>query len=133
MFHVNLKPSIRQLRQFGVIGMIALPTLGFLWTWDASTLMWSLPAGLIIGAGAQWAPRALLPLYVTLTVITLPIGIVVGEICLLSIYFGLIVPLGLVFRLVGRDALELRPARDADTLWRPRSPRRKASSYYRQS
>jgi len=133
MFHVNLKPNTRQLRQFGAIGMLALPTLGLLWTWNVATLMWSIPVGLVIGAFAQWAPQALLPFYIVLTVVTLPIGIVVGEVCLLSIYFGLFVPLGLVFRLIGRDALELHPAKDADTFWRPRSPRRHARSYFRQS
>jgi hypothetical protein len=56
-----------------------------------------------------------------------------SELALLVLYFGLVFPAGMLFRLLGRDPLALRLDRRARTYWSPKAPPRGAASYYRQS
>ena len=48
------------------------------------------------------------------------------------LFFGLITPLGLVFRLIGKDPLNRRFDRAAATYWSDPRPRRGKESYFRQ-
>jgi hypothetical protein len=133
MFRIHLQPDLRQLRQFGFIAVVAVPLIVWLWSRDTSAVLWSLPVSVLAGTLALFSPRALLPVFVGLTLVTIPIGLVVGELCLLLVYFGLMVPIGCIFKLIGRDALELSESPDQRTFWRPRHPPRDIRQYYRQS
>jgi hypothetical protein len=151
---INWTPTDRQLKQFGVICLIALPLVGWIWHASSSTLTILSVIGIgVAGLGLAF-PRALRPLFVALSLITVPIGLVIGELVLLSIYFGLFVPLGLFFRVTGRDALQLRIDRDLSetesgregdmatpaptqtppekTYWQPKQQPTRAATYYRQ-
>ena len=68
-----------------------------------------------------------------LTLLTLPIGLVVGEIILMTIYFLLFLPVSLVFRLIGRDALKRGIDRSAKTYWQSKPEPAGPESYFRQS
>ena len=71
-------------------------------------------------------------IYVFLMVVTLPIGFVVSLILMSVFYFGLLTPLGLLFHLIGRDALHRRLDQNARTYWiaHPRVDR--AERYFQQ-
>ena len=59
-------------------------------------------------------------------VLAFPIGWTVSLVLLGLVYYGLFTPIGLVFRLVGRDALQLRPRHRRDDLLDPaRGPGRR--------
>ena len=77
-------------------------------------------------------PSALKPVFLALTVVATPIGMVVGEIAMLSIYFGLFVPIGLMFRVLHRDALQLKIDRQAESYWQAKKQPKNVASYYRQ-
>ena len=51
----------------------------------------------------------------------------------LCVFFGVFLPIGLAFRLMGRDALQLKMARDTTTYWRSKPKPPHAGSYYRQT
>jgi len=55
-----------------------------------------------------------------------------GELAMLGIYFGVVFPVGMLFNLLGRDALEMRKAGRSGTCWRPKEQPDGAASYYRQ-
>src|SRR5262245_2437164 len=76
-------------------------------------------AALVFAVGALW-PAALRGVHGVLCVLTFPVGWVVSRLLLAAVYYGLITPLALAFRLAGRDPLGRRPAPDAATYWRPR-------------
>jgi hypothetical protein len=133
MFKINLKPDLRQLRQFGFIAMAAFPLLAWLWIGTADAVLWSLAFSVLAGLLALIRPQWLGPVFITLSLVTLPIGIVVGELSLMFVYFGLIVPMGLVFKLMGRDALSLRNSPNQSSFWHRRKPSRTVRQYYRQS
>ncbi len=133
LIDINRDPTTRQLRQFGVISLCVLPLVGWLWGAGRPTLGWLAVIGGVIAVTSLTWPKAVKPLFVGLTLLTAPIGIVVGELAQLLIYFGVFLPIGLIFRLMRRDTLQLRLDREAKTYWRPKPPPRHAASYFRQS
>lgn len=124
-------PNSSKLRWFG---WIALGLLLFIaWRWSSNVYVRNvfLLAGILTAGLASAVPRALKPVYVGLMLITLPIGMIVGEGIMLLVYFGLIFPLSLIFRLVGRDELRLRKEKQAHTFWLDRAAP-KTKNYFRQ-
>ncbi len=136
----NWNPTDRQLRQFGVACLVFLPLIGWLATGKPRTLAAAnLPLlaglaaiGLLLAIVALMKPRVVKPLFVAATAAALPIGMVVGELVLLLIFLLVFTPMALVFRLIGRDALQRHIDRNAKTYWQPKAQPRDAGSYYRQ-
>jgi hypothetical protein len=142
---VNWKPDARQLRWFGLFCVLGFGGLG---TWiflrqhvfgfELSTVaatrtayaLWSL--GTVCGLTGLVAPTALRPLYVVLTALALPIGFVVSHVLMALIYYGLITPIGLYFRLRGRDPLKRKLDPQATSYWDAREPVRDRARYFRQ-
>lgn len=145
LIQVNWRPDERQLRTFGAIGAVALTVLGGLATWRGSLLgiqlevataqrvayaLWG--AGALAAVLAWMAPRSLLPIYVIATAISLPIGFVISYVVLGILFYLVLTPFGLVFRLLGRDPLERRFDKASRSYWVARSPVDDVSRYYRQ-
>ena len=65
-------------------------------------------------------------------VVTFPIGWVLSHLLLGAVFYCLFTPLGLIFRLIGRDALGLRRS-VAVSYWRPKPAANDLRGYFRQS
>ena len=135
MISPNWYPNTRQLRQFAVIclfgfGLIGLMVLRVGGSFRAATVLWIVGAVIMLVGLAR--PEAVRIVYVVLTAITLPIGWAVSAVLLRTLFYLVVTPLGLVFRLVGRDALRLRRPR-TDSYWLEHVERTEAVSYFRQS
>ena len=137
----NWNPTDRQLRQFGVACLIILPLIGWLKTSNPLLLGGgvNLPLvfglaglGLLLAIVAFIKPRAIKPLFIAASLVTLPIGMVVGELVLLLMFLLVFTPIALIFRLIGRDALQRKIDRHAKSYWQPKAQPRDAASYYRQ-
>ena len=126
-------PNLRQLRQFGLIALVALPTVGWLWGAGTTLLTWLAVGGVVLGAIGFVAPAFLGPLFVGLSIVTMPLGMVIGELTMALVYFCVFVPIGLVFRLAGRDPMQRHVDRDRASYWEPKKKPASVSSYYRQS
>ena len=98
-----------------------------------SLIGWLALVGLALAAVGLLAPKVLKPVFVGLMLVALPIGMVIGELSMALIYFGVFLPIGLCFRLIGRDALQLKLDRNAQSYWQAKSTPRDVASYYRQS
>ena len=133
LVELNWTPKDRQLRQFGVICLVALPLVGWLWGGGLQIVGWLAAAGFTLAVAGLVVPKTLKPLFVLLSIVATPIGMLIGELAMLAIYFGVFLPIGLCFRLLKRDALRLKLNRDATTYWHAKKPPRGAPSYYRQS
>ena len=134
LVEMNWEPTDRQLKQFGVIALVALPALAWFWSGGNLTAV-SISGGvgaLLAGLGLL-VPRSLKPIFVGLCVLCIPIGIVVGELAMLVIYFGLFLPMAILFRIISRDRLKRRFDRQAETYWEPKRQPSGPASYYRQS
>ncbi len=144
MLQINLRPGRQELRQFGWIALIGFGVLGALIFWhklpmahltgDASTtvalVLWGI--GGVSALFSTVVPPANRPLYVGLIVVTYPIGYVLSHVLMALLFFGLFTPVGLVFRLIGRDSLHRRFEPDASTYWMPHRPPDTMKRYFRQ-
>lgn len=145
LVELNLNPAPRQLRTFGLIG---LAVFGGLAAWaafqgrlfgmdlgpEAARLAGFTLAGLagLCGVLAAAWPKGLKPLFIGLSVITLPIGLVVSHVVMLALFFLVLTPLGLAMRAGGWDAMERRLSRGEKTYWKRRSPAPRVDRYFRQ-
>ncbi len=131
LIEINWSPTQKQLRQFGLLCLIVLPLLGWLWRANSNTVLTLFAIAVVIAGLAYVQPRWVRPIFVGLILLAAPIGMVVGELAMLLIYFTIFLPISLAFRLVRRDALQLRIDRSASTYWQPKTEPKDISSYYR--
>ena len=141
---VNFRPTRRDLRHFGVIAFVAFGLLGGWLLWRRSLFGVDLGAaartvayglwgvGVVSGVLSVVAPAANRPLYVTMIALTYPIGFVVSHLILAFVFYGLITPIGLVFRLAGRDALRRKFEPDAASYWITHREPGSVERYFRQ-
>lgn len=132
MIQMNTAPTTRQLRQFGCLCAVLIPAIGWFWSAPNAILWWLLGMGLLIAVLAWTAPSVIRPLFIALSIVAFPIGLVVSEAAMLLIYFGVFFPIGLLFKSVRRDALKLRMDRTATSYWTDKSEPTDPESYYRQ-
>lgn len=133
IFEINTQPADRQLKQFGMICVVAIPVAVWMWGGQSSALIVGGIAGVALGLVGLISPRLLKPVFVALVFLTFPIGLIVGELIMLTIYFGLFLPMALMFRIIGRDALQRRASTDAVSFWSPRTSPTSVRKYYQQS
>ena len=92
--------------------------------------LWGL--GALSAVFSLLAPQANRALYVGLAIAAYPIGLVVSYAIMGLLFYGMITPFGLVFRIVRRDSLKRRYDPQAQSYWvdarAPRAPER----YFRQ-
>jgi hypothetical protein len=126
----------RTLREFGGIAL-AMGAALFAWSWyrhghgTSAPGLVALVLGVLIGIpGVLW-PNSIRPAYLAAMAVTKPIGHVVSLAFLAIVYYGVLTPLALAFRLSGRDAL-LRRHRDAQTHWVDRIPTADVRDYLKQ-
>ena len=136
MISVSWNPTERELRQFAVIALFGFGLIGYL------VELWT---GSLAVAGAFWVlgsvtallgllrPNAVRPLYVALIAITLPIGLVLSNVLLGLMFYGILTPFALVFRAIGRDPLQRKRRNDVASYWLERNSRADAASYFRQT
>jgi hypothetical protein len=145
MISVNWHPERSDLRWFGVACVVVFGALGaaaFAWrtlfgfglsepvSVQVAAACWVVAAS--SGVLAVAAPSALRPFYRALTAVSLPIGYVVSRAIMALVYFGIVTPIALVFRLAGRDALARRRDPARRSYWEPRAAAGDIKRYYRQ-
>ena len=133
LIEIQWSPTDRQLRQFGAVCLVALPAIA--WFWGGNTTVIQSFAGLGLAAAGIGLlfPQWLKPVFLALSVAAIPIGIVIGEVAMLLIYFGLFLPFSIAFRLTRRDALQLGRSTVKTSYWQEKKKPTDVSSYYRQS
>jgi len=128
--------SRRTLRQFAGI---SVGVFGFLFalSWyrhdgHPSVAAWIAGSfAAFVGLPGTLFPELIRPVYMAAMAVTKPIGNVIGLIMLAIIYYGLLTPLAILFRLIGRDNLALRRP-NAESYWIPKLEQRDPRSYLRQ-
>jgi hypothetical protein len=136
LIEIEWHPTDRQLRVFGVSGLLAsiAAALVLHFVWGAAVL-WTMvvvAAGAAIFLCSRISPAATRFLYVGLTLVGMPIGLVVNFILLAVFYFLLLTPLALVFRLIGRDPLCRKFDAAAESYWVPHKASEDTERYFHQ-
>lgn len=135
MIKLQLQPDQKMLSQFAWVAPIGF--LAFAWLFSrfglGDTAFWvtlSLGPITLVShlAGLRVVP---LTMFRALVLLTFPIGLVVLPLLIGAIYYGVFTPMGLVFRLIGRDVMGRKFDRGTATYWRDRGAPRAASSYFK--
>ncbi len=131
------RASDRQLRQFAIaLVVFAVAAVALRWVRHGSPGAWAVgaaSAAVAAGIAGAFFPRRIAWLFSVVTTVTYPVGLVVSEMMLVVLYFGVITPMALVCRLAGRDRLQRTIDRAAPTYWMPRRGVSEPSRYFRQS
>lgn len=124
MISINWKPNARELRMFAALLMLFCVGVAGFWNWKSGQAI-----GPLILIGVSWAvsliglliPSAIRWLYVSWMLATFPIGWAISHLLLAAIFFGVIMPIGLFLRMLGRDPMQKSFDRLATTYWIARS------------
>ena len=133
LIEINWNPTNRQLRQFGLISLAAIPLIGWIWGATVEVVGWCAVAGAVLALVGGLYPRALKPVFLGLTLLALPIGLVMGELAMFTIYITVFFPIGIIFRILRRDRLRIRVSRSDSTYWQLKKQPAGPASYFRQS
>ncbi|MBM3972958.1 MAG: hypothetical protein FJ301_02515 [Planctomycetes bacterium] len=144
---LQLQPDRRMLRQFAWAALVLLPAVAwFLARRHDLPTPWALAIGGLgvlvaiaqIGAfcvsealGALLEKAITKPVFQGLMVVAFPIGLVVSTVLIAAIFYVVITPIGLVFRIIGRDAMGKRFDKSAPSYWHVRGAPRPTTSYFK--
>jgi len=133
---INLTPSRRELRQFGLfffpafaalLGWILLRATG---SWSVAGTLWGIgSAAILLGAVA---PAAVRPIWVATMLVTYPIGLVLSHVAIGIVYYLVVTPVGLLLRLFKGDPLHRAWDPDATSYWIRRKPPADVDRYFKQ-
>jgi hypothetical protein len=88
---------------------------------------------LVVGLLGLAVPSSIRPVYSGLMYLTYPIGVVVSYILLSAFFYLVFTPLGLIFKVIGRDPLVLRAPSARESYLIPKASPAGVESYFRQS
>ena len=144
LVHLDLKPASRTLRQFGLIGLVVFPIFAVLAYYQVLAFKFLpdvavKPTAIVLAALAVYcglfaliAPAALKPLYVLMAVVFFPIGLVVSFLVMAVVFYLVLTPMGLVFKLIGRDSMNRKFEPAMPSYWIKRCPPASVKRYFRQ-
>ena len=136
LVEVKWHPDRKELHNFAIVAMIASVVISaLLYLLKGLAIKWCAiicAGGIIVFLTSFINIRITRIIYRGLILVTLPIGYVVSFILLAAFYFLLLMPVGLAFRLFGRDPLGRKFDPDADSYWVAHRPPEGLDRYFRQ-
>lgn len=107
-----------EARKFGITLGIALGALGGLFLWrDKAVYRYFFGVSGLLIVLALASPRSLIPFQRGWTRLGEGLGWVMTRVILITLFYALVTPLALVARLLGKDFLDMRFDRRADSYW----------------
>ncbi len=134
LIRIDIHPSRRQLTVFGAGWLVLFGALSAA-AWGAGSHGMALALGIVaaaVPAAGALVPHLMRIVYVATAYLTMPVGLVLSFVVLASVYYLVLTPIGLTMRLFGRDPMERRFDRQAETYWTPRREARGAGRYFQQ-
>ena len=128
-------PASRVLRQFSaawLVFFLATALLQGLVRGHPGTAALLAILGLGVGGLGLVRPQAVRALFVGCMLLAFPVGWLVSQVMLLVMFYGIITPVALFFRLRGRDLLRRKPPGPGQTLWTEKKTPADLRRYFRQ-
>jgi len=136
LVEINWNPNHKELRNFAIVALIASALISvLLYVIKGLAIQWLAiicAVGIIIFLSSFIYIKITRIIYLGLILVALPIGYVVSFVLLAAFYFLLLTPLGLLFRLIGRDPLCRRFDPNAKSYWSRRQSPKNLDRYFRQ-
>jgi hypothetical protein len=132
---IQFDPPRKMLRQFAALW---IAFFGGFALWQSlvhgNNTLAAVFAGLALTIGplGLLRPEWLRPVYVTWMVLAFPIGWTVSQMIVGVMFYAVFTPIGLVFRLFGRDQLGLRRDPGRGTFWTPKPSPKDLRRYFQQ-
>lgn len=139
MLKLDLNPKPQVLGQFAWIAVAGLPLIAFTvlrlcgaWSFTHWAFLGAIAVGVLQLltwlAGMKAPTRAV---FVAIMVLAFPIGFVVSQVLMAVIFYLVMTPIGLAFRLMGRDAMGRKLDRSRTSYWHDRGPVKDPASYFK--
>jgi hypothetical protein len=131
----SFTPASRTLRQFALIWLIFFSGLA---CWNGLVrdrmVLALVFAGLAVAVGpvGLLRPQAIRWVFLAAQLVAFPIGWVVSRVSLALLFYAMFTPVGLVFRVLGRDPLGKQPRPDQPTYWTAKPAAAGPQSYLNQ-
>jgi len=132
---IQFKPAKKVLRQFAAAWLvIVLAWAVYFWfARGQQKVGWVLGAlAVIVGGLGFMAPRAIRWVYLGCMIVAFPIGWVVSQIMLAMLFYCVVTPVAVFFRLRRRDLLRGAPPEECATFWTPKTLPEELRRYFRQ-
>lgn len=140
MIDIDWNPDREKLRQFGWFSLGGFGIIGtvlgwkFGWfaaeNWIAPGILWGI--GVLSALLSLTAPSLLKPLYLVLTAISAVVGPVVATVIMGLIFLVVFFPIGVIFKMRGRDELQRYPDATLQSYWSPKPPPQSPDRYFHQ-
>ena len=132
---INLNPSKRDLRWFGLILFLFFLLMGGVVYWKSGTTyianaLWAI--GAVLSAAYYLLRPLRRPIYLGFMYLVYPIGWTLSHVMFSFIYYIVLTPIGLIMRAFGYDAIQRRIDHKATTYWVKRDANIESSRYFRQ-
>jgi hypothetical protein len=128
-------PSSRTLRQFAGIWLVVFGGLAC-WhgVWQQRPVIGLLLMSLALAVGLPGAikPQTIHRVFVAVQIVTMPVAWTVSHLLLAILFYSVFTPLGLVFRLLGRDVLKTQRLKERETYWTAKPAITDVRGYFRQ-
>jgi len=136
LVEIDWNPKSKQLQSFGKIALVASVVISLLlYLLKGIAIQWVLiifAFGFIVFIISMISLKLTKMIYLGMILVTLPIGFGVSFILLAAFYFLLLAPIGLIFRLIGRDPLYRKFDSNAKSYWLSRQPPKGPEQYFHQ-
>ena len=144
MININWRPTSTELKRFGRVFPMGLTLAGILlawrvkvtaspglhWGWLGPLIFWGVAA--LVLSTALVRPRAVVVFYLAWMGVVFGVGTVLSYLMLAIIFYLIVTPTGLIFRLVGRDPLNRKIEEDEASYWVARPAVDSIKRYFRQ-
>jgi hypothetical protein len=128
-------PPRKLLRQFAGLFLVVFLALAGWRVWQGEADAWALGLGglaLAVGIAGLLYPPAVRFIYTGWMIVAFPIGWTISRLALALMFFTVITPVALFFRLVGRDELQLQRRDPGASCWSPKHGPEGVRQYLRQ-
>ena len=133
LVEINWKPDRRELRKFGIAMIVGFGLLAvaarFWWHEPTLALVFAI-VGAVAGALGLSGSRAAMLVYLPWMAIAFVMGNIVSRVLVTAFYYLVITPMGLIMRVVGKDALQRKNTRTS--YWDDLPPPADRARYERQ-
>jgi hypothetical protein len=125
----------RTLRQFAalwIVFFLALAAWCGLGHGNYALGAWLALLAITIGPLGLIRPQWIKPIYTVWMVAAFPIGWLVSLLVLAAVYYAVVTPIAVAFRLIGRDVLQRQSPPEGESYWRPKPMPEDTQRYLRQ-
>ncbi len=132
---IQFKPTPKVLRQFAAMWLVFFLAFGAHQYWARGHHRTGLVMGVlavVFGVLGLIRPAAMRWIFVGWMVLAFPIGWLISQLMLLVLFFVVLTPVALLFRMRGRDLLHRKPGPNQTSFWLPKRTPEDIRNYLKQ-